>query len=359
MSGRGNSGPMISAATASTPLLPTASVLSAIPDAAILTDHLGRILAHNSRAKEYFGAVTGVSLSSILRSPAFLKALETARQTSAAAETEVHIAVPIERHLRVTVTPVIGSANGSPDHLLVVAADETEARRLAEMRADFVANASHELRTPLASLRGFVETLQGAARSDPVAREKFLSIMSDEAQRMTRLIDDLLSLSRIEMSEHLTPRGQVDLVEVAMSTRHALEPLASRNGQTIVLDVPSGEVVVPGDRDELAQVAYNLVQNGLKYGKSGGRVTITVSDDDRNARFAVEDDGIGIAREHIPRLTERFFRVSAKDSRARGGTGLGLAIVKHILRRHGGSLEVESELGKGSRFVVTLRKNKI
>jgi len=232
----------------------------------------------------------------------------------------------------------------------------TEAHRVERMRVDFVANASHELRTPLASLLGFVETLQGPARNDPAARERFLGIMREQAQRMARLIDDLLSLSRIEQHMHVRPAESVDLTMLVAHIVDTLTPMAGDNEQPLALDLEPN-VIVPGDRDELARVLENLIENALKYGrddKAGRPVEISLSRRGVNAIISVRDHGPGVPAEHIPRLTERFYRVDAGKSRAAGGTGLGLAIVKHIVLRHRGRLAIESALGEGSLFRVTL-----
>jgi two-component system phosphate regulon sensor histidine kinase PhoR len=226
------------------------------------------------------------------------------------------------------------------------------------MRADFVANASHELRTPLAYLKGSVETLQGSAKDDPAARAAFLKTMGEQAERMSRLVDDLLSLSRVEMREYLPPSGEVDLAAVLADVTQTLEPMAQQ--ADIALSLSGQEEAAPlrGDYDELAQVFQNLVQNAIKYGRSGGRVEVRLGREpaDRLVRYRVDvaDDGPGIAPQHLPRLTERFYRVSVAASREKGGTGLGLAIVKHILNRHRGELLIASTLGQGSTFSVVL-----
>ena len=222
------------------------------------------------------------------------------------------------------------------------------------MRADFIANASHELRTPLASLLGFIDTLQGPAKDDPRAREKFLAIMRDQGRRMARLIDDLLSLSRIEQKQHVRPSAAVDLSLAVRHVTDTLAPMAKELGVEIVLDLEEG-VVVTGDRDELVRVAENLIENAIKYGSRGegdDRIEVTVGRNAKEGWLAVRDYGCGIAGEHIPRLTERFYRVDAGQSRAKNGTGLGLAIVKHILARHRGRLTVSSKLAKGSTFTA-------
>jgi two-component system phosphate regulon sensor histidine kinase PhoR len=237
--------------------------------------------------------------------------------------------------------------------------DLTALRRVEVMRADFVANASHELRTPLASLSGFIETLQGSARDDVQARQRFLGIMKAQANRMARLIDDLLSLSRIELKAHLQPATPVDLVGIVRQVADSLQTLARDRGVEIKIEKPEKPLVVRGDRDELIRVFENLVENALKYGAPGKRVDISLagmpgSGGEEEAVVSVRDYGPGIADEHIPRLTERFYRVDVADSRAQGGTGLGLALVKHIVARHRGRLVIASVLGNGATFTIRL-----
>ena len=235
--------------------------------------------------------------------------------------------------------------------------DLTAQEQLKHLREDFVANASHELRTPLASLLGFIETLQGAARNDPAARDHFLDIMARQAQRMSRLIDNLLSLSRVEMRLHLKPQDRVDLNEVVGHVLTTLAPVAEKASMTTHFEVCGSGAWVLGDRDELVQVVSNLVENAVKYGRSGGNVWLTV---DRRIeagisqfRLTVRDDGTGIDQKHLPRLTERFYRAN-DDGGEKSGTGLGLAIVKHVVARHRGELRIDSELGKGSVFTIIL-----
>jgi two-component system phosphate regulon sensor histidine kinase PhoR len=239
--------------------------------------------------------------------------------------------------------------------------DVSHIRRSDQLRADFVANASHELRTPLASLTGFIDTLRGHAKDDPAAREHFLEIMSGEANRMRRLIEDLLSLNRIEMNEHVPPSGEADVVGLVRDAADVLKPLAdSENIKIEIEDRPPLRAI--GEHDELTQVFQNLMHNAIKYGRSGGHVRVRFgtsaadgADRERAQIFiAVEDEGEGIPREAIPRLTERFYRVDVKRSREQGGTGLGLAIVKHILNRHRGRLEIHSVPGSGSTFTAWL-----
>ena len=227
------------------------------------------------------------------------------------------------------------------------------------MRADFVANASHELRTPLAALSGFIDTLLGSARDDTAARSRFLAIMKTQATRMARLIDDLLSLSRVELNEHMHPETPVDLVPIVRQVIDGLQTLATDRNVEVAIALPGEPAIVPGDRDELTRVFENLIENALKYGASGKLVdvafaTAAAPDGAAETLVTVRDYGPGIAAEHMPRLTERFYRVDVTQSRAEGGTGLGLSLVKHILNRHRGRLTIESEAGNGATFTVRL-----
>jgi two-component system phosphate regulon sensor histidine kinase PhoR len=254
-----------------------------------------------------------------------------------------------------------GDAFGPEVQGIVQIEDRTETRRSEQLRSDFIANASHELRTPLASIIGYIETLQNHARNDPEARERFLGIMAREAGRMQRLVDDLMSLSRIEMSEHVRPVEEWSLTQIAAESAAALQPVALHHGVMLEIEVAPGDARVLGDRDQLEQVFTNLIDNAMKYGGEGGTVRVMAAPASRahpnRVGVTVADDGPGIPREHIHRLTERFYRVSAVSSRNKGGTGLGLAIVKHILNRHGGRLEIVSEPGKGSAFTVWLPRS--
>jgi two-component system phosphate regulon sensor histidine kinase PhoR len=264
--------------------------------------------------------------------------------------------VPADRWTEAFIVPVAlaEAIAGRRELVFVTLHDLTRIKQVEEMRADFVANASHELRTPLASLSGFIETLQGSARNDPQARERFLDIMKAQANRMARLIDDLLSLSRIELKAHVQPESQVDLAPIVRQVADGLLTLARDRGVEIRIDLPPEPLMVRADRDELIRVFENLVENALKYGASGKRVDIALSPTDNEALIAVRDYGPGIAPEHLPRLTERFYRVDVAESRAQGGTGLGLALVKHILHRHRARMTIDSAPGKGATFTVRL-----
>jgi two-component system phosphate regulon sensor histidine kinase PhoR len=331
----------------------------ALPDPAILLNASGHVLFCNSPARGLFASLReGSHISSVIRTPEFLDAVGAAPDQGRAVTVTYAERVPVGRRMAATVAPL---AKGSERRgsILVLLRDLTEVERINQMRADFIANASHELRTPLASLRGFIETLQGTAKDDPSARERFLTIMAEQASRMTRLIDALLSLSRVEMNAHVPPSSLIDLNDVLDHARDTLEPLARTNELRLEVERFGRPAIVRGDRDELVQVLQNLVHNALKYGVKGGEVRLvarrTPPHGRQGARYAIAviDNGPGIAAEHLPRLTERFYRIEAQ-SKEKGGTGLGLAIVKHILNRHRGELAITSKPGKGSTFTVVL-----
>ncbi|HET7680418.1 MAG TPA: ATP-binding protein [Xanthobacteraceae bacterium] len=338
------------------------SVISGLPDAVLALSRQGRILAFNAQAAELAPGLRRGGLGLVaIRIPALADAIRQAGETGQPQRVEFSERVP-ERWLEAFVIPITSrgsSATGVPDILLVTFHDLTPMRRMEEMRADFVANASHELRTPLAALSGFIDTLQGPARDDTAARERFLQIMQAQATRMGRLIDDLLSLSRIELRAHMRPDTPIDLVPIVRQVADGLQTLARDREVEIQIHAPLTPLTVLGDRDELIRVFENLIENALKYGASGKRVEIDFSreekDDGQNeAQVAVRDHGPGIAPEHLPRLTERFYRVDVADSRAQGGTGLGLALAKHILNRHRGRLSIASSPGQGAAFTVHL-----
>jgi two-component system, OmpR family, phosphate regulon sensor histidine kinase PhoR len=343
---------------AQVPLLET--VLAGLPQPVIALDVQGEVLAATAPARAVAPALRrGEPVSLALRVPEVLDAIRRAIASDVPQRVEFIERVPLERWYEAIVVPVAlrGAAPQPPARLVLVTLDDlTPLRRVEEMRADFVANASHELRTPLAALSGFIETLQGQARDDPTARTKFLTIMQAQATRMARLIDDLLSLSRIELNAHLRPNTRVELRNIVRQVVDGLQTLARDREVEVAVAASADQVEVLGDRDELLRVFENLIENALKYAASGKRVEISLAADSvRNeARVAVRDFGPGIAPEHLPRLTERFYRVDVADSRAQGGTGLGLALVKHILNRHGGRLTIESIYGQGASFTAVL-----
>lgn len=338
-----------------------ALLIAALPDPCIVVDRRGVVVLHNEKARAAVpGLRQGDPLSFVLRAPDVTEAVQSVLAANAARTVSYHEKVPIERWFEAHVAPIRVDVSGTsqPDYAVVTIHDNTNQQRIERMRVDFVANASHELRTPLASLSGFVETLQGPARNDPEARARFLDIMRGQALRMSRLIDDLLSLSRIELHAHVLPQDVVDLRGVVAQTVDALGPLARENGVEVVMSLPDAPQRIRADRDELYRVCDNLIENAIKYGASGKRVDIVVRSEAPSDGFPeavvliVTDKGPGIAIEHIPRLTERFYRVDTESSRQKGGTGLGLAIVKHILARHRARLEVESRIGEGSVFTA-------
>ena len=343
------------------------AVLDSLPDPLIMLDNRLRVLRANAAAKEMLSdASVGRELSAALRVPALLEAAQYALRRGAGSRVEFELAGPVKRNFVGRVERLSGGTSDEVS-LIVVVHDLTAEKRAEQMRADFVANASHELRTPLATLLGFIETLQGRASEDAGARARFLAIMQQQASRMSRLVDDLLSLSRIELREHTAPTDAVDVTRALRGVVDALQPLSKMRAMTIVLDLSEGEPPpVLGYGDELAQVFQNLIDNALKYGRRGTTVRVTARRVDRSpvpigrvptgglVAVAVADEGDGIARDQIPRLTERFYRVDAARSRELGGTGLGLAIVKHIVNHHRGALQIESMIGRGSTFTVYL-----
>lgn len=343
---------------------PMSAVIDALPDPGILLGPTGQVVFFNAPAKGLFTSLReGSHISSLIRAPEFLDAVSAAPEVGRAVSVVYAERVPVGRRVEATVAPLARNGVDNGD-ILVLLRDFTEGERINQMRTDFIANASHEMRTPLASLRGFIETLQSTAKEDEAARERFLPIMAEQAARMTRLMDALLSLSRLEMNAHVLPSDLVDLNDVLGHARDTLEPLAADSHTTLEVERFPKPAVVRGDRDELVQVLQNLVQNALKYGRPDGKVRIEAShipslNQPARGRFAISvvDDGPGIPAEHLPRLTERFYRVDVDSSREKGGTGLGLAIVKHILNRHRGELAIASKPGQGSTFTVMLNES--
>jgi two-component system phosphate regulon sensor histidine kinase PhoR len=331
------------------------NLAAAVSDPLIVFDAAGTAVHVNDAARSAFGGIApGLSLLMKFRAPEFQSAFERVRSGANGAEVVDYVErVPIERVYRATLT-AIGRGTGL---YVAIFKDQSETRRIDRMRADFIANASHELRTPLASISGFVETLRGPARNDAAARDHFLQIMQNQTGRMARLIDDLLSLSRLEMKPYLPPGATVDVRQIVESVIDSLSPLATESGIEIERALGQGPVEARGDRDELFQVFENLLENACKYGQSGGRITVSIekrSGSDPEVAVTIRDYGPGIAEEHIPRITERFYRVDVDSSRAQKGTGLGLAIVKHILTRHNARLTIKSAPGEGAAFTVHL-----
>ncbi|HEX9461076.1 MAG TPA: ATP-binding protein [Alphaproteobacteria bacterium] len=352
------------------------AILEAIPDPLILIDARRRVTRANSAARALFGdTIAGRDFAATLRHPDVLEAAEEGFGGRSPSRTvDFDWPGPPERHFSVRFAFLPRQLPYGNDMLMILR-DVTALKQAEKMRADFVANVSHELRTPLSAILGFTETLRGAARDDPQARDRFLAIMHEQSQRMSRLVRDLLSLSRIEESEYTLPTERVEIGRVVGSVADTLLLQAKAKGAVVELDVGTDLPPVTGDADQLAQVFQNLIDNAIKYGKANGKVRVVaraatsapprvaaISAASRSIdgpppawiSVAIADDGEGIPREHLPRLTERFYRVDAARSRQLGGTGLGLAIVKHILNRHRGALAIESEPGRGSIFTVWL-----
>jgi len=344
-------------------------ILDSLPDPLFILDKRRRIISTNAAARELFeneraaGPLVGRDLAGIIRDPKVLEVADQALALGKKTEAEFTLPSPVELTFNVMVVPLFMAA-GEATAAIVALHDQTAQIRMDQMRADFVANASHELRTPLASVLGFIETLRGPAKDDEKARADFLEIMLKQAERMARLIDDLLSLSRIEVHEHTRPTDAIDIMPVLKGVLDLVDRQSADKKTEIVVTAPPTIPNVIGDGNELHQVFLNLLTNAVKYGSDKGRVDVTVEVAANRPptmagrgpalRIAVRDYGEGIGREHLSRLTERFYRVDNARSRQLGGTGLGLAIVKHITIRHRGALVIDSEIGKGSTFAVYL-----
>lgn len=368
------------------PLMRAQHMLDSLPIPVLLIGAGGRIELANPAAREFLGLGSAAGhLSAVLRQPQVLEAVSTALRGQAVDPVEYSMMAPVESHVRAFVAPLSADDDPAlPWRAMLVLSDETSIKRADRMRADFLANASHELRTPLASLAGFIETLRGHAKDDSEARERFLGIMFDQTERMQRLINDLLSLSRVEMDEHVPPNSEADLVALVEDVRDYLRPqLEEKSIGLTVSSARAGETVV-GDRDQLMEVILNLVENAIKYSPEGSAIRIEVTGPmardeaerpapvlgegasrltlaapaseprERYAAVRVQDQGKGIERRNLPRLSERFYRVDGQKSGPKEGTGLGLAIVKHIVNRHRGGFTVESAPGAGSVFSVFL-----
>lgn len=357
----------------------------ALPDPVLMVSASGRIEVANAAARVWFRlARPNAQFSAVMREPAVLEAVNEALHKRPAHFVDYRTLAPRERFVRAFVAPT--ELAGGATAALIVMQDQTEAKRAERTRVDFLANASHQLRTPLASLSGFIETLRGHARDDVEARGRFLSIMQDQAQRMSRLIDDLLSLSRIELNEHISPSGSVDLIGIAEDVVDGMAPVAHKSGVTLSVERRCERAFVLGDREQLVQVVQNLIDNAVKYSAGGGgEVKITIgrragasevsraapphleppppetagiviqAPPEANAGafawLSVSDNGPGVPRRHLPRLSERFYRVDEAEKQP-PGTGLGLAIVKHIISRHRGGFAVCSAEGRGSAFTI-------
>jgi two-component system phosphate regulon sensor histidine kinase PhoR len=326
------------------------ALLERLPDPLLRLDKAGTVTWRNASAVSAFGGET----AALLRHPQLRAALTDATKSGEPVRGTLALAVPVPRDLDATIIPAGGS-------IYILVTDRTRERSIEKMRTDFIANSSHELRTPLASLIGFIETLRGPAADDPEAQQRFLGIMAEQAMRMQRVIADLLSLSRIEITEHQPPETILLVPPLLERIAAGMEPMLASNQTHLDVYITPNLARIPADPDQLAQVFTNLLDNAIKYGKRGGVIKLTATPAGADPRFephgiiiSVADDGAGIPRQHIPRLTERFYRVDKGRSRAVGGTGLGLAIVKHVVNRHRGRLIIDSTEGQGTTVTVWL-----
>lgn len=330
-------------------------LIDALQFPAYILDHKGSVIYANKSSHSVFGQInTSDRIFIRFRQPQLRQLIKKALREQISLTTEYNEPIPDDKWFGVEISPMVehDKKNLKPNYLLGFH-DLTEAKKIDQMRSDFIANASHELRTPLASLSGYIETIKGPARKDEKAIDRFTDVMLDQSQRMTRLVNDLLSLSRIEMQSHVKPSETIDLDEVVTSVVVSLESVAKQLNVNIEFN-SIGSVSILGDRDGLLQVFENLIENACKYGEEGGKVIVAIELDEaeKQVTVSVQDFGPGIALEHQHRITERFYRVDVARSREKQGTGLGLAIVKHILNRHSTRLYVESKPEKGARFYI-------
>ncbi|MEO5807384.1 ATP-binding protein [Devosia sp.] len=334
----------------------------ALTDPCLVLDKRSIVRHRNAPAARKFPNVAiGNPVTFAMRNPELVQAIESVWRSGQTKIIELHETLPTETWERVAVAPLPSQhgewLNDENPLLLITFQSLTELKRVEALRTDFIANASHELRTPLTSLLGFIDTLLGPAARDVAAREKFLLIMRGQAERMAKLIEDLLSLSRIEMHQHVRPTGSVDLVALLREVREGLQMQARAANVEITLDIPADAARTTGDRDELYEVFENLIENAIKYGGDGKTVELVLAASNLPGlahQISVTDHGPGVEPEHVPRLTERFYRIDADTSRKKKGTGLGLAIAKHIVNRHRGQLAIRSRPGEGMRVDVSL-----
>ena len=341
-------------------------LVDSLPDILVMCNDEQLIVRTNKMARAIFGQnLANKPLSSIIPNDVLLNGVSAVTEELRGREVEFRLNEPTPRDFRAIIErfPIASSGGIS---IIITLNDVTELKRVEKMRADFVANASHEIRTPLASIKGFIETLRGPAKDDVAAREEFLRVMDDQATRMTTLISDLLSLSKIEMNAHTVPDGKVDMLRVVRNEKESFAWATKQKNMTVRIELSDTLPMARGEERELTQVIHNLIGNAIKYGHAGSEVTVIarvtsmLPQDPNFVRhhraicISIIDRGEGIAKEHLPRLTERFYRVDSARTRAVGGTGLGLAIVKHIINRHRGVLTIDSVVGEGSKFSVYL-----
>ncbi|MGE0754339.1 MAG: sensor histidine kinase [Alphaproteobacteria bacterium] len=341
-------------------------LVDTLPDILIMTDDNQMIVRTNRAARNIFGQnLAHRSLADVIPNRKLLGAMQVVIEDLQGQSVEFHMEEPEPRDFQAVIERFPIPSEGGIS-IVITLTDITQQKHVQRMRADFVANASHEIRTPLASIIGFIETLRGPAKDDEQAREEFLKVMAEQAERMSKLINDLLSLSKIEMNAQALPLNKVDMARVIRSEKQHFEWGCKQKNVTLRMKLNDNLPSVRGDDDELGQVVRNLIGNAIKYTNANTEVVVSLKltsnlPEDHAFRnltrallFSVQDQGEGIPKEHIPRLTERFYRVDTARTRKVGGTGLGLAIVKHVLSRHHGVMTITSELGKGSTFNIFL-----
>ena len=333
------------------------AILSSMADGVIALDGWGRVILINPVVEEIFGIsfanCRGKNILRVIRNNELERILNQALETDQGIEKQVRILMPEPRFFRVHVTPLKGAGRERAG-VVALLRDITERKRLEEMRSDFVANVSHELRTPLTSIRGFSETLLDGALEEPAVARQFLGIINAEAERLTRLIDELLNLSKIESHESVLQKQPVELAPLIERTIAIFQPRAGEKDIAIQLAIAGDIPPVQGDPDMLSRVLINLIDNAVSYTPAAGWILVRATASAGEVKVDVQDNGIGIPPESLPRLFERFYRVDKARSREQGGTGLGLSIVKHIVEAHGGTVQVKSKVGEGSTFSFIL-----
>ena len=337
-------------------------LLNILPSHYILIDRNGRLTFINAEAKSIVpDSQIGSHISNVFRSPVFLSAVENAILKDKEKILSFEIETPQFRQLKAHIFFISSSKiPNSFNDIFIQFTDESTHIRSEKIRTDFVANASHELRTPLTSIMGYIETLQGHAKKDVKMQKVFLDLMNKQAGKMERLISDLMSLSRLEIDELKPISSTCSVKEIIEELVNSLKPLSVDNNVSLSFKIPKNFSSVIGDPSQLRQLFSNLIENAIKYSGKKSKVNIYISKEKNKDMFGVvvEDNGHGIAPEHLSRLTERFYRANSSAEIEKEGTGLGLSIVKHILIRHRGKLQIDSKLGKGSKFIAWLPKMK-
>lgn len=328
-------------------------LINEIEDYILFINSFNVISAANKAAKSYYGDIIGKNLSSFLRAPDLLDKIEKCKNERKNEYLEFEINLPTYSFFRLTIVPL------SQKNVLIVIKDYTDVKKSEQLRSDFVANVSHELKTPLVSIKGFLETISNSAKDDPKAQEKFIKIMQEQANKMEILILDLMSLSRIEMQEHIQPDGKVNMKEIIDSIQNMPNKILNKKNIKINSNIENHLPLVRGNYEKLSEVVQNIYDNAIKYTKENTTIRIALKRNNTKllngaVSLSIKDEGIGIAKDEIHRVTERFYRTSNAKKNLIQGTGLGLAIVKHIVNQHRGELEINSRLNEGSEFIIHL-----